>query len=141
MDNHWKERFLKVFSRNTVAEEQEFLSLVDQVENHIDIETARILMKSFLPKPDHGTQERVVSVLESGNKDIVVAALLEELPRLMQETPDWAEVLIGQEVDRRPEVLEEMATKSSSTSLAALRKLFSQKGFYELFPNSLNLKI
>lgn len=141
MNEKWKAQFLDASLRGDVRQEQEFLSLVDQVDGHCSLEVARVLMKSFAASPDFGTQERVVSVLASADKSDAVTAILEELPRLVVEAPEWAEVLVGQEVDRRPELLSQLASRLSPEVQNALRKLLTDPDFRELYPAAEKLKI
>lgn len=136
MDNVWKERFLTAMKRHDYQQEQEFLTLVDQAEGHCSLEIARVLMKSFTASPDFGTQERVVSVLASADKSDMVTAILDELPRLLVDAPDWAEILIGQEVDRRPEFLVRVAKQSRLEVRVALQQLLANQNFNEFYPNA-----
>lgn len=141
MNEKWKAQFLDASLRGDARQEQEFLSLVDQVDRCCSLEVARVLMKSFTASPDFGTQERVVSVLASADKSDAVTAILEELPRLLVEAPEWAEVLVGQEVDRRPELISQLANRLSTDVQNALRKLLADKDFRELYPAAEKLKI
>jgi hypothetical protein len=127
--------------RGDVDREREFLFLLDQVEGRCSLEVARVLMKSFTSTPDFGTQERVVSVLASAVKSDAVTAMLEELPRMIVEAPEWAEVLIGQEVDRRPELLAKLARGSSADVQQSLQHLLADADFREFYPNANTLTI
>jgi hypothetical protein len=141
MNEQWKNSFLGVMRRNDVEQEKEFLHLVDQVRNRCNLDVARTLMKSFLGKPDYGTQERVISVLASADRCDAIRALLEELPRLIKEAPEWAETLTGQEVDRRPELLAEVAKSVSDESVRALQTLLFADSFRESYPNAKKLVV
>jgi hypothetical protein len=55
---------------------------------------AKTLMNTFNETDDYGTQEAVVNVLNSIETEIYYRALLEELPRLVDEAPEWAESLL-----------------------------------------------
>lgn len=103
MNTEWEKNLLEASKRTNEDEEKEFLRLVDQAEGNCSIETVRILMKTFSAKPDYGTQERVESVLATAEAEDVTKGILEELPRLIAEAPEWAESLIGLEVDNRLE--------------------------------------
>lgn len=141
MDALWKDLFLQAMARGNPERDSEFLALVDQAEGQCSLDVARVLMKSFSSAPDFGTQERVVSVLASAEKSDAIKALLEELPRLLEDANEWAEVLIGQEVDRRPELLLAVARRSSPESKQALRLLLRSPGFDEIYPNAKTIEI
>ena len=141
MDEKWKQRFLEAMRRRDVTEEQEFLSLVDQVEGNCPLDVARVFMKSFSDTPDFGTQERVVSQLASAEKSDAITAILDELPRLLVEAREWAAVLVGQEVDRRPELLVQLARQSSPDVRQALLTLLADDDFRDFYPNAKTLMI
>ena len=132
----WKVKFLEAMRRSSRSQEMEFLALVDQVASSCSIDVARVLMKSFSSRADYGTQERVVSVLASANRRDAITALLEELPRLILEAPDWAEDLVGQEIDRCHELLMELARGSSQEIVNSLRKLLTKEDFLDLHPKA-----
>src|SRR3970040_861219 len=103
MDPKWKERILGLKHRYTdESESKEFVSLVDKMMGKCTIEVVKVLMKTFTSEPDYGIQESVVSVLASAQPEVYVQALLEELPRLSSEAPEWAETLVGREIHLRP---------------------------------------
>lgn len=141
MDEKWKQHFLEAMRRRDITEEQEFLSLVDQVEGNCPLDVARVLMKSFSDTPDFGTQERVVSQLASAEKSDAITAILDELPRLLVEAREWAAVLVGQEVDRRPELLVQLARQSSPDVRQALLTLLAEDDFTDFYPNAKSLMI
>ena len=88
-------RGLRTFSaRQTPEQAANFIRLVDMVSGQVTPEIAKSLLSTFGSNPDFGTQERVCSVLAGAPTDVRVTAVLEELPRLIHEAPEWAEVLI-----------------------------------------------
>lgn len=95
MDVDWKEKVLRLAYSGSEKEEKEYVSLVDQAYGNVTLDIARVLMKTFSDEPDYGVQESVVRVLESANHEVYIQALLEELPRLLREAPQWAEALLG----------------------------------------------
>jgi len=111
MDDNWIKKVLKASERLTPEQEQEFVNLVSEVSGKCSLEVARALMKTFSDKPDYGTQERVNSVLATADRSIVIQALLEELPRLIKEAPEWANSLVAQEVNFRIKSVEDVALK------------------------------
>lgn len=136
MNKDWITRFEAAIARSSPEQEEEFLLLADEAEGNCTIDVARVLLKSFLAKEDFGTQERVVSVLATADKIDAITAILEELPRLMRETPDWAEILVGQEVDRRPELLSTIARTTSPLVRIALNELLCDSDFEKSYPNA-----
>ena len=141
MDRKWTLRILKATLRENSDVEEEFLSLVDEVEGYCTLEVARVLMKTFSDRADFGTQESVVSVLASTVDKDVTQAILEELPRLVCEAPEWAETLIGAEVDQRPELLFSVAKSMPTDVKDSLRHLLESKSFRDYYPieNEINI--
>src|SRR5438046_2103309 len=98
MDKVILERILATQTRKDETEEKEFLNLVDSVVGHCDLETARVLMKTFSSRPDYGTQESVMDAILSAGRDIYIQVILEELERLRLEAPEWIPCLLGSEL-------------------------------------------
>lgn len=111
MDRQWASNLLIASERKDETQEIQFLQLVDEVEGLVTLEVARVLLKTYSDRADFGTQERVESVLATAEPEIVAQAILEELPRLLNEGPEWADSLIGTEVDFRPQLIEAVAKK------------------------------
>ena len=103
-----KRRILQLRFRQTEEEDKEFITLIKKFKNDCNRDAATILMKTFTSEEDFGVQEIVVSVLESADKAIYYQALLEELPRLISEAPDWAESLLEIGINFYPEKLAEV---------------------------------
>jgi hypothetical protein len=76
----------------------EFVSLVDMSEDNCDYDTCKILMKTFVTEEDFGVQESVNRVLSTAKAEDRQRALLEELPRLIVDTPEWGIVLLETEI-------------------------------------------
>lgn len=133
---NWKERFLKAASMPPSRRGVDFTNLVDEVDGQCSLDVARVLMTSFGGEDDFETQEAVVSVLASGNKGDVIRAILEELPRLVVNAPEWADVLIGQEVERRPELLLSIAKTMPEDIVRALSHTVNKRCFVNLYDNA-----
>lgn len=136
MNKEWEIKFLAVLGRESEQEEKEFLKLLDQTKDNLNLEVMRVLMRSFTNKPDYGTQERVINVMSNGEDELVIQAILEELPRLVVEAPEWAEALIGPEVDNRPTVLSKVALKMPIEIRRALMELLKSKDFQDFYPSA-----
>jgi hypothetical protein len=141
MNRQWAVDLLAASERKDEAQEKEFLRLVDEVEGIVTLEVARVLMKTYSDKPDYGTQERVESVLAGAKPEIVTQAILEELPRLIKDSPEWADSLVGTEVEFRPQLLERVAGKMSEEIKSALRSIVSRSDFKEFHPNAMILDV
>ena len=126
MDVDWSHELLQASRRRDEAEEQKFLALVDQAFGKCTLEVAKVLMKTFSDAPDFGTQERVCSTLASALPQFQVRAMLEELPRLLAEAPEWADALIGEEVEHRPALLKTIAATMPGEVRMALRQLLDR---------------
>jgi hypothetical protein len=98
-------------------------------------------MKTFSDTPDYGTQKRVVSTLATADDQIVTQAILEELPRLVKEAPEWAEALVGLEVDKRPELLQKVASQMPESVRKALRELLAKKDFQDFYPGACRITV
>lgn len=141
MDTDWATKLLKVSKRSNEIEQEQFLALVNQVADRCTLDTARTLMKTFSDKPDYGTQETVIRVLATLDDEVVTKVILEELPRLMQEAPEWAESLVGVEVDTRPKLLQMVVSKMPEEVKKALRTLLNDEDFQDFYPNSRNITV
>ncbi|MFN5992802.1 MAG: hypothetical protein ACK45Y_01730, partial [Betaproteobacteria bacterium] len=117
--------------RTDVSEEEEFWSLVDAVDGKCTPEVATVLMKSFSSEPDYGTQESVISVLASGDRRVGLRAMIEELPRLAKDAPEWITALMGPEVKFRPEMVTEIAKASSPKARDTLTRVLADEAFCE----------
>jgi uncharacterized protein YpbB len=129
IDEKWSQNLLNASNRSDEREEKEFLRLVDKVFNNCSLETARVLMKTFSDVEDYGTQERVCSVLATADEAVVTQAILEELPRLVNEAPEWAEFLLGLEVENRGVLLEKIAAQMPENIRQILHIFLTKEDF------------
>jgi hypothetical protein len=129
MTDDWKERIRSLTYRKTETQDGEFVSLVDMAKNNCDLETCRLLMHTFVSDDDFGVQESVVSALGTAEVADYQQALLEELPRMMAETPQWAEALIERELTHRLSALEESLKDRSNEEREAFRGLAERARF------------
>jgi len=141
MDEIWKKELLEASRRLDQDQVNKFLNLVNQAAGKCSLDVARIFMKTFSDQPDYGTQERVVNVLSTAHDKIVIQAILEELPRLYKEAPEWAESLIGLEIDKRAALVEEIVKKMPEDIKKILKKFCSSKDFYEFYPAAKTIKL
>jgi hypothetical protein len=141
MDSDWEQQLLVASRRNDELEQQRFLALVDQAFAKCTLDVVRVLMKTFSDVPDYGTQERVVSVLASAAPEVALRGKLEELPRLLTEAPEWAESLIGEEVEHRPGLLKSIAASMPAQVKLSLRQLLGNKDFRDFYPNATQISI
>jgi hypothetical protein len=141
MNDQWTKKFLSVMSRDNHGQEQEFLSLIDALKGECTLDTARVLMKSFNSKPDYGTQESVVSAIAASTKSDAITAVLEEMPRLLLEAPEWAHIMLGQEIDRRPDMVHSIAMAlKDSEQRVAFNHLLNDVEFQNFYPNAKVIK-
>jgi hypothetical protein len=141
MNADWEKKLLEAAKRSNEEEEKEFLRLVDMAEGNCSLDTVRSLMKTFSAQPDYGTQERVESVLATAKEEDVTRGILEELPRLLAEAPEWAESLVGIEVDNRLELLSSIAATIPDNVKNCLRQLTQSDEFVDFYPAAKNLSI
>jgi len=141
MDVKWESELLIASQRRDEAEQQRFLTLVDQAFERCTLAVAKTLMRTFSDVPDFGTQERVCSVLASAPPEVAIRAKLEELPRLVVEAPEWAESLIGEEVEHRPELLKSVAASMPAAVKLSLRQLLGNKEFRDFYPNAAGVAV
>ncbi len=140
MNTDWEKKLLDAAKRSNEAEEKEFLRLVDMAEGNCSLDAVRSLMKTFSNKPDYGTQERVESVLATAKAEDVTRGILEELPRLMAEAPEWAESLVGVEVENRLELISSIAASMPDNIKDCLRQLTQSEEFIDFYPAAKSLK-
>jgi len=132
MDLDWKKNILLVAKeRDKPGKDREFVELVYQAENKCDLDAVRILMKTFYDLDDYGTQESVNSVFSTVEGEILIEALLEELPRLAKDAPEWAHYLVGREMKRNPKVLELQGNNLSGLSSKILKKIIENRRLIE----------
>lgn len=136
MEADWEEKLLLAANRETEEQEHLFLGLVDQASGHIDTHTAKVLLSTFTAKQDYGTQERVESVLATGDKEVVLKAVLEEMPRLVSEAPEWAESLLGQEIEHRFGLLRGSLPSMSTEVQNAVAQVAHNEEFSAFYPKA-----
>jgi hypothetical protein len=134
MDWEWGELLLRAAQRRNEADEKEFARLLERVEGKCDADAARILMKTFSAQEDFGTQELVISALASCDPHDRVTALLEELPRLTVECPEWAHILVSDAIGAHSQELIDTAKLMSPQAKASLRLVLEQQDFLDLSP-------
>ena len=126
MTNEWHTRMLELAHRSTEAEDLEFVRLVEMATWSCDFETCQTLVRTFVTDNDYGVQESVVSVLSSAKTEDYQRALLEELPRMVADAPEWAEVLVEREVKNNQAALRKSLANVS----------FEARQFFEIFTKS-----
>ena len=136
MKPDWEQMLLEASARESSDQEQEFLSLVDEAEGDIGLEVAKTLLKTFSDKPDYGTQERVESVLATADPEVVVQAVLEEMPRLVLEAPEWAESLLGQELEHRPSLVVSAMNNLPQKAIEVIRTVAMRPEFISFYKNA-----
>jgi len=107
MDINWHTEVLQASERNSETQELRFLTLVEQARTNLNYKTLKTLLKTYNSKPDYGTQERVESILAEADSELLARVILEEMPRLISEAPEWAEVLLGQEIEHRSSIIQQ----------------------------------
>jgi hypothetical protein len=141
MQADWYTRLAQTMPRTTAQQEQVFVNVVDECVGHCDLDAARALMKTFSAKPDYGTQQAVVSALSTASAHDRITAVLEDLPRLLDEAYEWAEDLVGGEVDQNPEIVASVAAHLDEDRKKRLRELLADPSFAAFFPNARALSI
>jgi hypothetical protein len=134
MTNEWKECVLNLRHRETEEQDLEFVSLVGNANGNCDLDTCRILMSTFVTDHDFGVQEAVVSALSTANVSDYQRSLLEELPRLVTEVPEWAAVLVDRELTYRFESFRRYVSASPDTTKEVLQRLLQKSHLGAEFP-------
>ena len=125
----WKDRIYQLDYRHNPEDARAFVALVDNLVGKVDLDTARLLMKTFIDEPDYGVQESVIAALSSAASDVRVQAILEDLPRLQREAPDWTIDLLSNEIDLHPSVVSRIARELGEPYRSALEESLSDEGF------------
>jgi len=136
LDTTWEKELLAASARLSQAQEETFLKLVDAAEGRIDDTIARVLLGTFSAREDYGTQERVVSVLSSGSDQTVIDAIVNEMPRLALEAPEWAQALLGTEVEFRPELTARALSQAPTDCRMAAENILKNEEFRSQHPNT-----
>ena len=131
---------LNASARTTPEQEKEFALLVDAASGQITPHVASVLMHTFSDASDFGTQEAVCSALASGAPRVTLCAILEEMPRLSREAPEWAESLLCTELEHRIQLVLELLHASSVEVRAAVRSIIIKPEFVEFQPKALLLQ-
>ena len=132
----WEAQLRDVAPRLTSDQASEFLALVDSVAGKVTGEVAKVLMATFSAKPDHGTQERVCSVLASAPSRVQVSAILGEMPRLIVEAPDWAESLLAELLEHHASDLKSVLASATPQTRLAVRAIALRDDFVAFQPRA-----
>ena len=139
--NTFLKEILELKERKDEIDERKFLILVDQTFDCMDLNVARILMKTFLEKQDYGTQERVISAILRGGREIYIQVILEELPRLQVEAKRWIDILLCPEIEHHPDTLEKIAHTMPEHIKNILRKILKNNEILSEYPNARNIVV
>jgi hypothetical protein len=134
--DEWHRELMTSSARQTPEQQANFARLVDMVGGQVTPKIAKSLLSTFSSNPDFGTQERVCSVLAGAPTDARVTAVLEELPRLIHEAPEWAEVLMGDLIDNELAAIKRHLHFGTAETRLAVRGLLSRKDFCASYPNA-----
>ena len=132
---------LEIKDRKDDFDERKFLMLVDQTFDCMDLNIAKTLMKTFLEKQDYGTQERVISAILRGGREIYIQVILEELPRLKKEAKNWIDILLCPEIEHYPHTLEKIARTMPKDIKNILREFLSNNEILSEYPNASNIVV
>lgn len=135
MDNDWKKRVLELRYWKDKQEALEYASAVDEATYRCDLDTCRTLMKTFVTDEDYEVQESVISVLSSAKPQDRQLALLEELPRIMVDTPDHADDLVENEIRFHFDSFKETVRSIEPHQREALDHVLRRDVFRQQFPN------
>ena len=138
--DQWRDKLLACSARETPEQQASFLRLVDMVYGSVTPDVAQVLVATFTIKADVGTQERVCSILAGAPVDTRVAAILDELPRLMREAPIWADTLMGSLVRHDLMALKRHLHFASVETRQAVRALLARNEFRDLNPEARSLQ-
>ena len=126
MDKAWKENVLRLAYSGSEQDEREYVALIYQAEGQVTLEIARVLLQTFRDEPDYGVQESAVAVLASANQEVYAQALLEELPRLLREAPEWAASLIEYAINFSHEALTKTAQQMGQSTQNLLTEVITK---------------
>ncbi len=135
----WSDQLLAASARQTTEQVSHFLNLVDEVDGSVTPAIAQVLMATFSAIPDHGTQERVLSVLASAPSTMRVGAILGELPRLVAEAPEWAEALLCQLLEHDLTIVRSQLSSTAASVRFAVRTIAARPDFQAFQPAAKSL--
>jgi hypothetical protein len=135
----WSDQLLAASARQTTHEVRDFLNLVDEVDGRVTPAIAQALMATFSAIPDHGTQERVLSVLASAPNTMRVGAILGELPRLVAEAPEWADALLCQLLEHDIAIVRSQLSSAGASVRFAVRTVAARPDFQSFQPAAKSL--
>jgi hypothetical protein len=139
MNHDRRDRILSLRSPKTDDDVREFVALIQTFKNTLNLDDVRVLMKTFTGEDDYGVHECVVSILESIDRHIYFQALLEELPRLIRDTPGWAESLVGIAINFHPEDMAKAYHSANLENRRVLLDYISMEPFISEYPKALIL--
>jgi hypothetical protein len=124
----------------TDEEEKKFLDLLNEFQHKgIERSEAKLLMKTFQNGCITSIQESVIRVLTSGGDELYMDVMLEELPRISREAPEWLDALLATEVEHKPDFLVHALEKKSEEIKKLVLDTIQNKDFIDFTPNAISV--
>jgi len=92
---------------NSTDQERQLIALLDQSTSNLDDIRLKALLEKYTLTLDWDTQERIENILSEVDKEMWVRIVLEEMPRLLSDAPEWSVSLLGEEIEHRFQMVQE----------------------------------
>lgn len=123
----------------TADEEKQLLLQLDHVSKSLDHETLKALIKIYTSTLDWATQERIEAILSDADKEIWVKIVLEEIPRLLSDAPEWAVSLLGEEIEHHFQMVEESLSIMPPEVQRAVESVLKSDDYRSFYSNAESL--
>lgn len=134
-----EERELPEDSGYTECDIKQSLSLIDQAQKDLDLNTLRDLLKMYTTTLDWVTQERIEKIIAVADKELWIISMLEEMPRLCKEAPAWAVSLLGEEIEQRFMLLQKCLATMPEEVKTAVHSVINSEDFTSFYSNTESL--
>ncbi|WP_248919345.1 hypothetical protein [Pseudomonas entomophila] len=138
--DHWRTRLHTCEKFENEGDDEKFLTLLSEAEEHMSYEVALALLQTFSDADDFGIQERTRNILEAADRRIFYPALIAALDGIIKRAPnkEWATTLVGIELDYGDfELLLEYIKKSPDNERKIATSFIKSKEFSSEYPGIL----
>lgn len=124
---------------NSTDQKRHLIALLDQSTSNLDNITLKRLLEIYTSALDWDIQERIESILSEVDKEMWVRVLLEEMPRLLSDAPEWAVSLLGEEIEHRFPVVQKSLSIMPLEVQHSVKSILKSDDFKSFYSNAESL--
>ena len=124
---------------NSTDQERQLIALLDQSTSNLDDIRLKALLEKYTVTLDWDTQERIENILSEVDKEMWVRIVLEEMPRLLSDAPEWAVSLLGEEIEHRFQMVQESLSIMPLEVQHAVESVLKSDDFRSFYSNAESL--